>query len=45
MMKRPSQVGNEENYPSFDGPDRGVVPARLILGVGQHAVQAAGIGM
>jgi hypothetical protein len=28
-MKPPSQVGNGENYPSFDGPDRGV--ASLIL--------------
>jgi hypothetical protein len=31
-MKLPTQVGNGENYPSFDSPDRGV--ASLILGVG-----------
>jgi hypothetical protein len=31
-MKPPSQVGNGENYPWFDSPDRGV--ASLILGVG-----------
>jgi hypothetical protein len=32
-MKPPSQVGNGENYPSFDSPDRGA--ASLILGVGE----------
>jgi hypothetical protein len=37
-MKPPSQIGNGENYPSFDSPDRGVMPARLIPGVGQGAV-------
>ena len=36
-MKPPSQVGNGENYPSFDSPDRGV--ASLIMGVGSDAVQ------
>jgi hypothetical protein len=36
-MEPPSQVGNGENYPSFDSPDRGV--ASLILGVGKEAVQ------
>jgi hypothetical protein len=39
-MKPPSQVGNGENYPSFDSPDRGVMPAELILGIVQDAVQA-----
>ena len=29
-MKGPSQVGNGENYPSSDSPDRGARPARLI---------------
>ena len=33
MMKPPGQVGNGENYPSFDSPDRDV--ASLILGVGK----------
>ena len=37
-MKPPSQVGNEENYPSFDSPDRGV--ASLILGVGKKQSRA-----
>ena len=37
MMKPPGQVGNGENYPLFENPDRGV--ASLILGVGQEAVQ------
>ena len=27
-MKAPSQVGNGENYPSSDGPDRGVMPGQ-----------------
>ena len=39
MMKPLSQIGNGENYPSFDSPDRGVMPARLILGVGKDAAQ------
>jgi hypothetical protein len=37
-MKPPSQVGNGENYPSFDSPDRGV--ASLILGVGKKQSRA-----
>jgi hypothetical protein len=37
-MKPPSQVGNEENYPSFDSPDRGV--ASLILGGGKKQSRA-----
>src|ERR1700761_2948756 len=32
QMKPPGQVGNGENYPSFDSPDRGA--ASPILGVG-----------
>ena len=39
-MEAPSQVGNGENYPSSDSPDRGDMPARLILGVGEDAVWA-----
>src|ERR1700722_6974242 len=34
-MKPPSQVGNGENYPSFDSPDRDV--ASLILVVGKRS--------
>ena len=38
QMKPPSQVGNGENYPSFDSPDRCV--ASLILGVGKKQSRA-----
>jgi hypothetical protein len=38
QMKPPSQVGNGENYPSLDSPDRGV--ASLILGVGKKQSRA-----
>jgi hypothetical protein len=38
QMKPPSQVGNGENYPSLDSPDRGV--ASLILGVGEKQSRA-----
>jgi hypothetical protein len=37
-MKPLGQVGNGENYPSFDSPDRGV--ASLILGVGKTQSRA-----
>jgi hypothetical protein len=40
QMKPPSQVGNGENYPSFDSTDRGV--ASLMLGVGTAAAGQAG---
>ena len=40
-MKPPSQVGNGENYPSFDSLDRGV--ASLILGVGKTVVVECGL--
>jgi hypothetical protein len=38
VIKPPNQVGNAGNYLAFDSPDRGVMPARLIPGVGQGAV-------
>jgi hypothetical protein len=40
MIKPPNQVGNAGNYLAFDSPDRVVMPARLIPGVGQGAVHA-----
>ena len=43
MMKPPGQVGNGENYPLFDSPDRGVMPTRMILGIRQDTVQADSI--